>query len=172
MGNFSSLVSIALTTILVPLVLTRLPYFRRPDVAARRVAKAQLPGWVQLVELFFFGASEVILISLFFCIEVYAHRVLHQGRNILGSIQSDLSADTIFWLIQILGPVIMALPLGMLLANLISWLIPPIRNAENKVMAEGVPGYTWHDGNFGLIKFSLVSSPICVILAAVSLMRL
>jgi hypothetical protein len=172
MGNFGSLVSIALMAILVPLVLSKLPYFRRPDVAARRAARAQLPGWVSLVELFFFGASEVVLIVLFFLTENYAHRVLHQGRNILGSIQPDSSADLIFWLIQVLGPVIMALPLSMLLANLISWLIPPIRNIENNLIAEGAPGYTWHDLNFGLIKFSLVSSPICVILAAVSLMRL
>jgi hypothetical protein len=66
----------------------------------------------------------------------------------------------------------MALPLGMLLANFMSWLVPPIRNIENKLMAEGVPGYTWHDLNFGLIKFSLVAIPVCVILAVISLIQI
>jgi hypothetical protein len=86
--------------------------------------------------------------------------------------QSTISADLIFWMIQLFAPALIALPLGMILGNLISWLIPPIRNIEYKIIAEGIPGYNWHDLNFGLIKFSLIISPICVILIAISLIQL
>ena len=172
MENLVSLITIPLTIILVPLVLRRMPYFRRPDVVARRAAKAQLPGWVSLTEFIFVVVAQGVLISLFFIIEIHAHRAFHKGSNILHFAPSVTSVDFIFWMIQLLAPVIMALPLGMLLANLASWLIPPIRNIENRIMAQGVPGYTWRDANYGLIKVSLMALPVCLILAAISLMRI
>jgi len=160
---------IALTIILVPWALRTMPYFKRPDVIARRVAKAQLPGWVSLAEMIFFGVSESVLIYPLFLIEGHAHQALHQGRNLASSAPPASSVAFVFWLIEVLAPVVVALPLGMLLANFMSWLIPPIRNRENKVMAEGVSGYTWHDLNYGLIKVALVATPVCVILTVISL---
>jgi hypothetical protein len=171
MGDLSSVLTIPLIAIVVPLVLGRLPYFRRRDVVARRVAKAQLPRWVSLVELVFFAVSVGLLISLFFVIEVHAHQALHQGRKLPAFAPPVFSVGFIFWLIQILAPVMMALPLAMLFANLSSWLIWPIRDAENKIMKTGVPNYMWHDLNFGLIKFSLMALPVCVILTFISLIR-
>lgn len=171
MGNLGSITTMVLTIILVPLVVGRIPYLRRPDVVGRRVAKAQLPGWVTLVELLIFAASEGALVIFFFIIESYAYRTLHHGRSMPGSIQPSLSVDLVFFLIEVSAPVIMALPLGMLLANVISWLIPPIRNAEYKIMAEGVPGYNWRDLNLGLIKASLIISTVCVILCAICMVR-
>jgi hypothetical protein len=172
MGNLSSLIAMTLTAILVPLVARRIPYFKRPAVVARRAAKAQLPGWVSIAELIFLLVSEAVLIIPFYLIERYAHQALHPGRNFLAPMQPSFSADLIFWLIQALAPLIMTLPLGMLLANLISWSIPPIRNVENIIIEEGVPGYNWHDLNFGLIRYSLIASPICVILTVISLIQL
>ncbi len=169
MGYLGSLTTITLTIILVPWVLRRMSYFKRPDVVARRVAKARLPGWVLLAEWLLFGVSESVLIIPLFLIEGHAHQALHQGRDLMSSAPPAASVGFIFWLIQILAPVVIALPLGMLLANLISWLIPPIRNLENEVMAGGVSGYTWHDLNYGLIKFTLVATPICVVLTVISL---
>ena len=171
MGSLGSILSIPLTIILVPWVLRRTPYFRRPDVLARRAAKAKLPGWVSILEFLFFGVSEAALAILFLMAEMLAHRELHQGRNIPSSAPAVSSTDFVFWVVQIVAPLVMVLPLGMLLADLISWLIPPIRNAENRIMAEGTSGYTWHDLNYGLIKFTLITSPICVILTAISLIR-
>ena len=172
MGNLGSLTAIPLTMILVPLILRRMSYFKRPDVLARRIARAQLPGWVSLLEMIFFGVSAGALIILFFLIETHTHRTLHQGRKLLGSAPPIFSAGFVFWLIQVIAPVIVALPLGMLLANFLSWLILPVRNIEKKLMVEGVPGYTWHELNYGLIKSSLTISPVCVILTAISLTRI
>jgi hypothetical protein len=170
--NIGSLIAMSMTIILVPWVLGRMPYFRRPDVVARRIAKSQLPGWVSFLELIFFGVSIGVLIVLFILVEEYAHRSLHQGRDMLASAPPASSFGFIFWLIQILATLILALPLGMLMANLISWLILPIRKIEDKVMAEGVPGYTWHDLNYGLIKFCLLASPVCAILIVISLRQI
>jgi hypothetical protein len=172
MGNVGSLFTMTLTALLVPLIMGKIPYFKRPSVIARRVVKKQLPGWVSFAELFFFVVSMAVLFPLLFLIENHAHQFFHHGRNIIVSIQPSFSADMIFFLIQALAPLIMALPLCMLLANLISWLIPPIRKIEYKVMAEGVPGYNWHDLNFGLIKASVIISPVCIILDVISLVRL
>jgi hypothetical protein len=172
MGNLSALITIPLTVIFVPLLLGKMPYFRRPDVVARRAAKAQLPGWVTLVETIFFGVSAGVLVVFFFWIEEHAHRALHQGKNVLSSAPSASSVGFIFWLIQILAPVIMALPLAMLLANFVSWLILPIRNLENKIVTGGVRGYSWHDLNFGLIKFSLMALPVCIVLTTISLIQI
>jgi hypothetical protein len=172
MANIGSFFTMALTIVLVPLVIGKVPYFRRREVVARRVAKARLPGWVSLLELLFFAALLVALVPLFFWLENYSHRAFHHGRNMVWAIQPSFSFVLVFFLIQALAPVIIALPLGMLLANLLSWLIPPIRNRENGMMAEGVPGYTWHELNFGLIKFSAFVLPICIILVVISLMNL
>jgi len=119
--------------------------------------------------LLFFCLSEFALVLLIFSIEMYAHRALHQGRNILQSPPPALSADFVFWLIQIFAPIVIVILLGLLLANSVAWLIPEIRNQENIVMAEGVPGYTWHDANYGLIKIAVVALPVCLILIAISL---
>lgn len=171
MGNLGSLITVLLTIFLVPWAIGRMPYFRRPNVVARRAAKAQLPGWVRLAELFFFCISEVSLAVLLFSVEMKTHRALHQGANILPYAPQVASANFVFWVIQILAPLIMVIPLGLLLANSMSWLIAPIRNIENKIMAQGAAGYTWHDLNYGLIKFSLVASSVCIILMAISLPR-
>jgi hypothetical protein len=172
MGNFGSFIAIALTGILVPLIVGRIPYLNRKDVAARQAAKAQLPGWVSLIEFSLLAISVAVLTYSFFRIENYTHQVFHHGQNLLGTIELGFSFDSFFFLILALAPVIMALPLSMLLANFISWQIRPIRNIEDKIMSEGVPGYTWHDLNFRLIKASLISAPVCIIIALVSVIRL
>jgi len=158
-----------LTIISVPWLLSRIPYFNRSDVVARRNVKAKLPGWVSFAEFVFFGASTAMLSIFFFMLEKHVHQVFYPNRKFLSSINPSFSTDSIFLFIQALTPVILALPLSMLLANLISWLIPPIRNAENGVMAEGVAGYTWHELNRGLIKATLIMVPVCLILVSISL---
>lgn len=171
MGNAISLLSMILTIIFVPWLLSRIPYFKRSDVVARRVAKAKLPGWVSLAEFLLFGASAGFLSILFFILEEHTHQAFYPNRRFLSSINPSFSTDSIFLFIQAGTPVILALPLSMLFANFVSWLIPPMRNAENKIMAEGVPGYSWHELNRGLIKATLIMAPVCLILVLISLIN-
>jgi hypothetical protein len=80
--------------------------------------------------------------------------------------------DSSFAWIEVIAPMAAALPLGMILANLISWSVPAIRKAEDTIMAEGVPGYNWKALNVGLIKAAAVMTPVSIILALISLSRL
>jgi len=174
MGNLSSLASMALTLVLVPWIVRSIPYFRRPDVLARRAAKRQLPGWVTFVEGVFLLASEAVLIYTFFQIESYAFGLLHPGSTSMASHWPralSLSSNSLFCLVELFSPAAAALPLGMILANFISWSILPVRKAEWVVMAQNVAGYNWIDLNMGLIKAAVVMVPASVILALISLMK-
>src|SRR5579862_4009952 len=113
MQNLAYLSSMALTVILVPWVIHSIPYFKRPDVVARRAAKAQLPGWVSLAELVFWLVSEVLLVAPLFLLEAYIHSALHPGTMFLASMQSSYSLPFICWIIEAFAPIIVALPLGM-----------------------------------------------------------
>lgn len=170
--RLASFSAIALTVLLVPWVIHHIPYFNRSDVSARRVAKGRLPRWVSITELLFLGTSEIALIGLFYLSEASVHRVFHPGLAFLPAVQARLSFDLVFWLIQALAPPMAALPLGMILANLMAWSIPSIRKAENKIIDEGAPGYTWADLNMGLLKAAAITVPASVILALISMMRL
>lgn len=170
--NVASFLAIALTAVLIPWIVRRIPYFNRTDVLARRAAKSRLPGWVSIAEFFFLAVSEIVLILLFYSTEAYFHRIIHPELAFLPPQQPTLSFDLVFWLIQVLAPLMAALPLGMILANLISWSIPSIRNAENKIMREYGPGYTRRAMNIGLLKAAAIMVPMSVIFASISLLRL
>jgi hypothetical protein len=172
MSSLISLLATVAAVLLLRQVVRRAPYFQRPDVVARRAAKAQLRRWVSLAELFFAVAALVALVMLFFPLETAAYGLLHPHAEFLPKVQPRLSSEFLAWLIQVFAPLAVALPLGLILANLISWLIPPIRKAEDKIMARGVPGYAFKDLNLGLLKFAAVSVPTAIVLAILSLMRL
>jgi hypothetical protein len=171
-ANVASFLGMALTAALVPWIIHRIPYFNRTDVLARRAAKARLPVWVSFAEFFLFVVSELAFIFLFFSTEAYFHQVLHPGSAFLSPQQPKLSFDLAFWLIQALAPLIAALPPGMVVANLISWSIRAIRSAENEIMNEGVPSYTWRDANVGLLKATAIMVPISIVIGSISLFRL
>ena len=172
MATAASLLGIALTATLVPWIVRRIPYFQRTDVLERRRAKARRPGWVSTLEFLFLTVSEIVLIVPFYLIEVHFHRVLHPGSPFLPPQEPRLSLDLAFWLIQLFSPLMAALPLGMILANLLSWSIKPLREAENEIMGKGVPGYTWRELNVGLLKTAAIMVPMSVIFAFLSLLRL
>ena len=169
MENLGSFITTVLTAILVPWVVRRLPYFKRPDVAARRAVRAKLPAWASLAELVFVVVSEIVLIVWFFQIERYVHQVFHPESQFIGPLQATFSLVSLFRVIEIIAPLTAALPLGLILANVISWSIPPIRHAENKIMAEGVAGYNWTDANMGLVRLAAIVVPVSVIAAFISL---
>jgi hypothetical protein len=171
MGNLGSLFSIILTALVVPWVVHRLPYFSRPDILARRAVRAKLPAWASLTEMVFLVASVLALTVLFFKMELYVHQFFHPELEFLRSPRATFSLDSLFMAIETLAPLMAALPLGMILANLVSWSISPIRNVENKIMAEGVAGYTWKDLNMGLVRGAAVMVPVSIVTAFISLRR-
>ena len=125
-----------------------------------------------MAELFFLAISELALVSLLYFTEASVHRVLHPELPFLPPMKPVFSFDLVFWMIQALAPLTAALPAGMIVANLISRSIPGIRRAENGIMAEGVPDYSWTDLNISLLKAAAIAVPVSVILAVISMTRL
>jgi hypothetical protein len=72
MSSLISPLATVAAVLLLRRVVRRAPYFQRPDLVARRAAKAQLPRWVSLAELFFAVAALVALVILFFPLETAA----------------------------------------------------------------------------------------------------
>lgn len=132
------------------------------------MAKAKLPSWISFVEFVALVASEALLLTLLFTLTVNVHQFIHPGVPYLHSGPITFSVNSIVDLIKIFAPMVIALPLGMVSANAVSWLIPRIRNEENRIMAEGVPGYSWKELNLGLIKFALVVAPVALSLVLIS----
>lgn len=161
----------AVTVILIPKIIHQIPYFKRGDVIARRAAKIGLPRWVSNMEMLFLSVFVVALIYPFYSAEAMIHHMIHPNLPFLSLLPPRVSFTLVLWLIQLFAPLTTALPLAMVMANLLSWLIIPIRRAENRIMAEGVPGYTWRNLNLGLLKAAALMVPMSVILASISLMR-
>lgn len=59
-----------------------------------------------------------------------------------------------------------ALPIGMILANLAAWLIPPARRAFTRE-AEGVEGASFRQATCELGKLALILVPICLLLSGI-----
>jgi hypothetical protein len=59
-----------------------------------------------------------------------------------------------------------ALPIGMMLGNLVAWLIPPARRTFVRE-AEGVEGASFGDAMTGLWKISLIVVPVCLLLSLI-----
>lgn len=59
-----------------------------------------------------------------------------------------------------------ALPLGMIVANLLAWLIPPARRAFERE-ADGVAGASFNQSVIELGKLALLMLPFCLILSLI-----
>jgi hypothetical protein len=59
-----------------------------------------------------------------------------------------------------------AIPLGMLLANIVAWFIPPARSAFARE-AEGVEGASFRQATGELGKLALIIVPICLLLSGI-----
>ena len=129
-------------------------YFNRPDVIARRAARAKIPGWLNSLE----SVTWLSLYMLFIFALIWGisriNDVLHSGTYTPG--------------LALAPVVIAALPLAMLLSNAIFWAIPYTRRIENRY-AEGVPGASFSEANIGLLKFALIVEPVCLLVIAYGL---
>jgi hypothetical protein len=131
---------------------------RRPTkgFAEARAFKARLPGWVKQFEaLLFCGlacATIIGVIATFFRLA----RLLHWGDVSVGpaAIYSSI------------GAVLIAVPVSALAANLVSWLLPPVRAANYRAM--GGSRVSFRSQNWELLLFGLVSIPLGLVLLTVA----
>lgn len=170
MNELTSLLSVVLSIILVPIIINSLSYFKRKDVVARRVARARLPSGVKILEFVTFLILTAILGILSFKIAVSSYSRIHPNMSYLSSQGVSLSWNSLFDLFKIFGPAVVAVLLGIILSNLFFWLIPSVRKIEYEV-DKGVPGASFKDATLGLLRISSILIPISIILVFVSILR-
>jgi|SRR5208337_1098278 len=129
-------------------------YFNRPDVTARRAARSKMPRWLNSLEsMTWLSLYLLIIFALIWGIS-RINEALHPGTYTPG--------------LALAPVVIAALPLAMLLSNGIFWAIPYTRRIENHY-AQGVPGASFSEANIGLVKFTLIVEPVCLLVIAYGL---
>jgi len=145
---------VSLVLVIYGISLFRSDYFNRPDVIARRAARAKMPGWLKSLEPLTWQSLYLLLMF-----------ALMWG---IGRINNTLHPGTYPPGLALFPAVIAALPLAMLLSNAIFWAIPYTRRIENRC-AEGVPGASFSEANIGLLKLALIIEPICLLVIAYGL---
>jgi hypothetical protein len=115
--------------------------------------KEQLPGWVRQFEFLTMSAS--LCASLLAVSWLFIHFVEpSHGRSPTGAAAVFLA----------LGIGLISMPSALLSSNLVSWLIPPVRAANERAM-EGLQVSFW-SMNRGLLQFAAVSVPLGIGLLA------
>ena len=132
---------------------------RTDDYADVRTYKARLPAWASVTERVFCWALIIGLGAAVFRAFLAIHAITRPGRDVEG-------ADAAF---AVMGAGLLALPMAMLLANGISWLIPPMRSANLQAM--GGLNQSFAKFNRGLVIASAVMWPIGLVDLAIAAME-
>jgi hypothetical protein len=156
MNALIAIASFALTWFVARFVLVRYLQYRRRTVAGRewQEYKARLPGWVKQVEML----VQAVLWLLIALLLVSALLGIHS------TLRPDTHGTKGLWFGLILFPSLFAAIVpAMLLANFISWLIPPLK-AANLAAFDGFQATSFQSANVGLLKLGAILSPICVVI--------
>ena len=124
---------------------------RTRDYSQGQAFKGKLPTWVRKLEQSMWMTLLLLLGGASLTVFSAAHRALTPGRPVEG-------ACAVF---SVVGVGLIALPLAMLGANVVSWLLPPVRAANLRAM-EGL-SVSFGALNRGLILFACVSVPLGVL---------
>ncbi len=135
------------------ILLVALQIFKRrrrgtADFRASAEFKAKLPSWVKQFETLTFAAFRVGFVFgvawLFFQVVAPPEAAAH-ARQGAGGVYFAM------------GTMLIAIPLAMLCANLLSWLVPAVKTANIRAM-RGLPVSFW-GANRGLLQFGAASIP-------------
>ncbi len=118
--------------------------------AERAVFRSRLPASAQGVEYYVFMALFVALFLGLFKGAFALHQAIRHGLR-----PGDLAMVLI-----ILSSCIGALVPAMLVANMVSWLVPSLRRA-NQAASAGLPTTTFRRANLGLAAIGAVILPLC-----------
>ncbi len=124
---------------------------RTADFADARAYKARLPAWVSLTERLLWYAMLAVVAAAGFRTFDLLHRALRPGHEIVG-------ADAVY---AVTGVGLIAVPVAMICANWVSWVIPPVRAANLQAM-EG-SSQSFASANRGLLQFGVVALPMGLI---------
>ncbi len=141
--------------------LTRFRRLRRPTVDYQQsaVVQARLPKWVKLFEssmICAFVVASMIGATLLVC--RFSPGLLREPNGVTG-------ASAIYFFV---GTTSIAIPLSFLCANVVGWLIPPVREANLAAM-DGTSVSYW-SANRGLLLYSAVSMPLGLLLTFIAVL--
>jgi hypothetical protein len=108
---------------------------RSPAAGERGLFKERLPNWVKLVEgLILLVLLLPVSVGLFFA-SFTLHQLVHP--NTQWGHASDIASNLL-----IIPILFISIPLAAVIANFISWLIPPVKRA-NELAMEGLPAASY-----------------------------
>lgn len=137
------------------MIFMRIPRKTR-DFAENRTFKGRLPAWVAVIErVNWYGLTLLFGAAAFRAFEV-VHEAARPGHRIEG-------ADAVY---SIAGVALIALPIAMICANAISWIVPPLRKANTDAM-DGLH-VSFAKFNQGLLLVGAVSIPLGLIDLAIA----
>jgi hypothetical protein len=132
---------------------------RTDDYRQSALLKQRLPLWVGQFETTAF----CLLMAPALMIVVNAFFALRAGFGVADGAMTGVSV-----IYFALGLILIAVPLALLAANVVSWLFPPARRANLKAM-EGLSVSFW-TSNRGLLLFGAVSAPFGAALLVLSVL--
>jgi len=153
----------ALTTWLVArLVLKRYLQYRRKTQSGQewQQYKAKLPAWVKLTEMVFWVTLWLPLMLASIVLMDAAYVLVHPKQTQPEGIASGLI---------IVSSMFTTLVPALMLGNIVSWLLPPIRKANLAAMREFVT-VSYRSATIGLAKFGSVVIPVSLAVAVVAVL--
>lgn len=156
---FSRLIALVITILVVRWVMRRYLSWRKnssPAANERALFKQRLPEWVKSVEMLIFI---ILLLPVFFGL-FFASLSIHHFFHPLVEFGHPSDAATGLFL---LPEIVLAGPLAMVLANLISWLIPSMRKANEHAMQD-LPAASYRQMTRGLLIVLAWIAPFALVL--------
>ncbi|MBI1212955.1 MAG: hypothetical protein GC190_15945 [Alphaproteobacteria bacterium] len=127
----------------------------------RQAARASIPAWAATAKLLIVAASILSVCGTLLYAGFALHELLHPGtlgRHMPGPAPALIVIAAIF----------AGIPLALMLSNVLVWVVPPLRDIENKAFAK-VPNATFADGMRQLSYVAALTVPICLIAAAMGI---
>jgi hypothetical protein len=153
MNPLIAIATFAVTWFVARLILLRYLRYRRRTVAGQewQEYKARLPGWVKQTEMVFQVFFWLTITFLFIVGSLAAHNAVRTNGDRPGGLSFGLI---------LFSSLFAALVPAFILANGVSWLIPPMRKA-NLLAFEGLQTASYRTATMGLAKFGSILLPIC-----------
>lgn len=124
----------------------------RPDDALYRAKRRQSPWRIIAVPIGFACAIGVYLVAHSLTLKA---QIWFGPDRVFFCTPTHLSAIVLFLVLAVLS-----IPIGLIIANLLLWIAPPIRAALDR--ADMQAGGSFATANAQLVKFALVSAVVCL----------
>jgi hypothetical protein len=124
----------------------------------RQAARDRLPGWAKLAQTVIWIPCWLGIAEAWAVLFLRLHHLLHSQSGKMDSTATGIIA---------FSALISAIPLGMMLANAVLWIVPPLRRV-NEIAAGVTPGATFKDATEDLMSVALFLVPAAAIASLIA----